>query len=108
MRPLRSKTLALAAGLILYAAAAQAADVDGRVGARHRERRPRATDVDRAGAALLHVADLPSNLQNHLLQRKSQYMKAAAGAEPMTAALPRWRNSIRPPAAGCASFPPTR
>src|SRR5271170_4440848 len=31
---------------------------------------------------LLHVADLPSNLQNHLLQRKSQYMKAAAGAEP--------------------------
>ncbi|MGD1090580.1 MAG: sigma-54 dependent transcriptional regulator [Bryobacteraceae bacterium] len=31
---------------------------------------------------LLHVADLPSNLQNHLLQRRSQYMKAAAGAEP--------------------------
>jgi DNA-binding NtrC family response regulator len=31
---------------------------------------------------LLHVADLPSNLQNHLLQRKSQYMQAAAGAEP--------------------------
>src|SRR5271156_3950583 len=31
---------------------------------------------------LLHVADLPSALQNHLIQRKSQYMQAAAGAEP--------------------------
>src|SRR5580658_5954930 len=31
---------------------------------------------------LLHVADLPSNLQNHLLQKKSQYLQAAAGAEP--------------------------
>ncbi|HLW76851.1 MAG TPA: sigma 54-interacting transcriptional regulator, partial [Bryobacteraceae bacterium] len=29
---------------------------------------------------LLHVADLPSNLQNFLLQRKSQYLMAAAGA----------------------------
>jgi DNA-binding NtrC family response regulator len=29
---------------------------------------------------LLHVADLPSNLQNHLLQKKSQYLKAAASA----------------------------
>jgi DNA-binding NtrC family response regulator len=30
---------------------------------------------------LLHVADLPSNLQNHLIQKKSQYLMAAAGAE---------------------------
>jgi DNA-binding NtrC family response regulator len=29
---------------------------------------------------LLHVADLPSNLQNFLLQKKSQYLMAAAGA----------------------------
>jgi DNA-binding NtrC family response regulator len=36
---------------------------------------------------LLHVADLPSNLQNHLLQRKSQYMKAAAGAEPAASGM---------------------
>jgi len=27
---------------------------------------------------LLHLADLPSNLQNHLLQKKSQYLMAAA------------------------------
>src|SRR5579863_3822603 len=27
---------------------------------------------------LLHVADLPSNLQNHLIQKKSQYLMAAA------------------------------
>ena len=31
---------------------------------------------------LLHVADLPSNLQNHLLQKKSQYLMAAASARP--------------------------
>jgi DNA-binding NtrC family response regulator len=31
---------------------------------------------------LLHVADLPSNLQNHLLQKKSQYLMAAASAQP--------------------------
>jgi DNA-binding NtrC family response regulator len=29
---------------------------------------------------LLHVADLPSNLQNHLIQKNSQYLMAAAGA----------------------------
>src|SRR5258708_5517581 len=29
---------------------------------------------------LLHAADLPSNLQNHLIQKKSQYLMAAAGA----------------------------
>jgi DNA-binding NtrC family response regulator len=31
---------------------------------------------------LLHVADLPSNLQNHLYQKKSQYLSAAASAWP--------------------------
>ena len=31
---------------------------------------------------LLHVADLPSNLQNHLLEKKSQYLMAAASALP--------------------------
>src|ERR1700691_2606493 len=30
---------------------------------------------------LLHVADLPSNLQNHLVQKKSHYLMAAAGAD---------------------------
>src|ERR1051325_3914829 len=29
---------------------------------------------------LLHVADLPSNLQNHILEKKSQYLMAAATA----------------------------
>jgi DNA-binding NtrC family response regulator len=28
---------------------------------------------------LLHVADLPSNLQSHLIEKKSQYLMAAAG-----------------------------
>jgi len=31
---------------------------------------------------LLHVADLPSNLQNHLLEKKSQCLMAAASARP--------------------------
>ena len=31
---------------------------------------------------LLHVADLPSSLQNHLVQKKSQYLMAAASARP--------------------------
>ena len=31
---------------------------------------------------LLHLADLPSNLQNHLLQKKTQYLTAAAAAWP--------------------------
>jgi DNA-binding NtrC family response regulator len=30
---------------------------------------------------LLHVADLPSNLQNHLSQKKAQYLTAAAGGQ---------------------------
>jgi DNA-binding NtrC family response regulator len=29
---------------------------------------------------LLHVADLPSNLQNHLIEKKSHYLMAASGA----------------------------
>lgn len=38
---------------------------------------------------LLHTADLPSNLQNHLIQKKSQYLMAAAGAyQPATAGVP--------------------
>ena len=31
---------------------------------------------------LLHVADLPSNLQNFILQKRTQYLTAAAGAPP--------------------------
>ncbi len=30
---------------------------------------------------LLHTADLPSNLQNHLIQKKAQYMMAAVGRD---------------------------
>ena len=30
---------------------------------------------------LLHAADLPSNLQNHLIQKKSQYLTAVAGGQ---------------------------
>src|ERR1700719_123387 len=30
---------------------------------------------------LLHVADLPSSLQNHLIQKKAQYLMAAVGSE---------------------------
>ena len=37
---------------------------------------------------LLHLADLPSNLQNFLNQRRSQYLMAAAGAQPATHAAP--------------------
>src|SRR6476660_6212968 len=33
---------------------------------------------------LLHVADLPSSLQNHLIQKKSQYLMAAVGAAYVT------------------------
>ncbi len=32
---------------------------------------------------LLHVAELPSMLQNHLLSRKTQYMSVAVGSHPM-------------------------
>src|SRR6202044_612511 len=38
---------------------------------------------------LLHVADLPSSLQNFVLQKKSQYLTAAAGApQPATPQVP--------------------
>ena len=30
---------------------------------------------------LLHTADLPSNLQSHLIQKKAQYLMAAVGRE---------------------------
>jgi DNA-binding NtrC family response regulator len=35
---------------------------------------------------LLHVADLPSSLQNHLIQKKAQCLMAAVGGEPALAA----------------------
>src|SRR5665213_831554 len=37
---------------------------------------------------LLHVADLPSSLQNHLLQKKTQYLMAAVGADSVPALNP--------------------
>ncbi|HLX44928.1 MAG TPA: sigma-54 dependent transcriptional regulator [Bryobacteraceae bacterium] len=36
---------------------------------------------------LLHIADLPSNLQNFVHEKKSQYLMAAASANPMPAAI---------------------
>jgi DNA-binding NtrC family response regulator len=38
---------------------------------------------------LLHVSDLPSNLQNFILQRKSQYFEAAASVQPLQPTAPR-------------------
>src|SRR5579862_5032327 len=35
---------------------------------------------------LLHVADLPSSLQNHVIQKKAQYLMAAVGGDPVAAA----------------------
>jgi DNA-binding NtrC family response regulator len=49
---------------------------------------------------LLHVADLPSNLQNHLLQKKTQYLTASASAHYGTAELPSF------PETGIASTAP--
>ncbi len=46
---------------------------------------------------LLHVADLPSSLQNHLLQKKSQYLMAAVGADCRPATLHPNRNPTPPP-----------
>ena len=37
---------------------------------------------------LLHAADLPSSLQNHLLQKKTQYLTATASAWPGAESLP--------------------
>ena len=36
---------------------------------------------------LLHVADLPSNLQNHLIEKKSHYLMAASGAGASVASI---------------------
>jgi transcriptional regulator of acetoin/glycerol metabolism len=37
---------------------------------------------------LLHTADLPSNLQNHLIQKKAQYLMAAVGRESVLGLAP--------------------
>jgi len=37
---------------------------------------------------LLHTADLPSNLQNHLIQKKAQYLMAAVGRESVLGPAP--------------------
>jgi DNA-binding NtrC family response regulator len=52
---------------------------------------------------LLHIEDLPSNLQNHLIHKKSQYLTAAAGTNsaPSVAASADSTN----PAAASASLP---
>jgi DNA-binding NtrC family response regulator len=47
---------------------------------------------------LLHLADLPSALQNHLYQKKSQYLTAAAGSGPVAEA-PAYPGVVTPPAA---------
>src|ERR1700675_1454535 len=53
---------------------------------------------------LLHVADLPSSLQNHLIQKKAQCLMAAVGGEPVgaasTTASPAADASAPEPAAG--------
>ena len=56
---------------------------------------------------LLHVADLPSALQNHLIQKKSQYLTAVAGTGaplPDSAVVQR-RPPRRPDALPAPSFP---
>src|SRR5258708_13697420 len=54
---------------------------------------------------LLHVAELPSMLQNHLLARKTQYMSAAAGAH-MLAKPPGEASSHQHRATSETSRPP--
>ena len=49
---------------------------------------------------LLHVADLPSNLQNFIQQKKSQYLTAAATAHPAPAASETRRIGAGPVPAG--------
>jgi len=49
---------------------------------------------------LLHVADLPSNLHNHLHQKKSQYLSAAAGAYPAINQLEAPATPSETPSAG--------
>jgi DNA-binding NtrC family response regulator len=52
---------------------------------------------------LLHVADLPSNLQNHILQKKTQYLTAAATAWQGTTELA----PVLPTGAPLAAIPAT-
>jgi DNA-binding NtrC family response regulator len=54
---------------------------------------------------LLHVADLPSNLQNHLLEKKSQYLMAAASARPAASGEEQGGGITLPDAATARSFP---
>ena len=53
---------------------------------------------------LLHIADLPSNLQNHLVEKKAQYLTAAAGGG-SGAALPDSREPAATPAPVPAVIP---
>lgn len=60
---------------------------------------------------LLHMADLPSNLQNHLVQKKTQYLTAAATAwqgakESAPAPLPETEAPMMPIPAQSASIIP--
>jgi transcriptional regulator with PAS, ATPase and Fis domain len=45
---------------------------------------------------LLHMTDLPSNLQNHLLQKKTQYLTAAASVAPVPAPSSHSENALLP------------
>ncbi len=55
---------------------------------------------------LLHVADLPSNLQNFILQKKTQYLTAAAGAPPPFPSEPGAADSPSLPLPGITSSMP--
>jgi DNA-binding NtrC family response regulator len=52
---------------------------------------------------LLHVADLPSNLQNHLMQKKTQYLMAAAGGNAYGSSAAPAVTEMRIPAQGTMS-----
>ncbi len=55
---------------------------------------------------LLHVADLPSALQNHLIQKKSQYLTAAVGFSSPASEQPSNSGAMPPPEAPqTQSFP---
>jgi DNA-binding NtrC family response regulator len=53
---------------------------------------------------LLHLTDLPSALQNHLIQKKSQYLTVAAGSGP-AAEAPPYLGVVAPPAAQMPGIP---
>jgi DNA-binding NtrC family response regulator len=55
---------------------------------------------------LLHVADLPSNLQNFILQRKTQYLTAAASVPPAVASEPGSSESAAQPLPGITASVP--